>query len=76
MTPLEKQEMPPRVHVIKRGNGWALKRQGATKATKVFETKAAAVEAAQKMLASGFDLIIHKIDGSVEQWKKAKLVTA
>jgi len=60
-----------RVHIIKRDNGWAVKKQGAQKASKIYETKEVAKERANPLRKKGYDLVIHKRDGSIEEWKKA-----
>lgn len=59
-----------RAHVIKRDNGWALKKEGNLKATKVYKTQGDAVKDAQKLRSDGHDIIIHKKDGSIYDWQK------
>jgi len=59
-----------RAHIIKRDNRWAVKKEGNTKATKVYETQNAAVKGAQKLRSNGHDIIIHKKDGSILNWQK------
>ncbi len=61
-----------RVHVIKRGDGWAVKKQGAERATRVYGTKEEAVKGTEKYRSSGHDVIVHKGDGSIEEWKKSR----
>lgn len=62
-----------RVHIISRHNeGWALLKQGATRALKVYPTKEDAVIGSYQFLQLGYDLVIHRKDGSVEQYKKAE----
>ncbi|MBI1224655.1 MAG: DUF2188 domain-containing protein [Bacteroidetes bacterium] len=61
-----------RVHIISRHNeGWAVKKQGASRALKVYPTKDDALFGAFPYLQLGYDLVIHRKDGSVEQYKKA-----
>ncbi len=61
-----------RVHIISRHNeGWAVKKQGASRALKVYSTKDDALLGAFPYLQLGYDLVIHRKDGSVEQYKKA-----
>jgi hypothetical protein len=61
-----------RVHIISRYNGgWAVKKQGAARALKVFPTKEEAVIGSSPYLQLGYDLVIHRKDGSVELYKKA-----
>ena len=64
--------MPKRYHVTKRGEGWAVKREGSQKAAKVHRTKEEAKQDAQKYREKGNDLIIHKEDGTIEKWQKKK----
>lgn len=61
-----------RVHIIKRGNGWAVKKEGGLRASKIYESKDAAKEYTRLYLEKGYDVIVHKRDGSVEKWEKAK----
>jgi hypothetical protein len=58
-----------RVHVISRKDGWAVKKEGNTKASKLFDKKEAAVEGARK-LSKGHDIIVHKKDGSIQKWER------
>lgn len=60
-----------KVHVISRNGGWAVKREGATRASKIYGTKDAAVSGATKS-SKGRDIVIHKRDGSIDRWKKSK----
>ncbi len=62
---------PKRTHVVKRESGWAVKKQGAQRATKVYRTKEQAVKGAEKSRRSGNDVVIHKKDGSIQKWKKS-----
>ncbi len=61
-----------RMHIIKRDTGWAVKREGASKASKVYDTKEEAVKGTDSFSKSGHDVIIHKRDGSIEKWKSSK----
>jgi len=67
-----KKKSIKRTHIIKRGKGWALKKEGNIRATKLYETKDAAIKDAQKDRKNGSDVVIHKTDGTVEKWEKAK----
>jgi hypothetical protein len=60
-----------RIHVISRSGGWAVKKEGNTKASKIYSTKDAAVKGASKS-SKGRDIIVHKKDGSIEKWQKPK----
>ena len=61
-----------RTHVVKRESGWAVKKEGAQRATKVYTTKEQAVKGAEKSRKAGSDVVIHKKDGSIQEWKKSK----
>jgi hypothetical protein len=60
-----------RAHIIKRGSGWAIKKEGALRATKIYSSKEEAIKDARKLKSYGLDLIIHKKDGSIEKWEKS-----
>jgi len=64
--------MAKRYHVTKRGDGWAVKREGSQKASKVYRTKEDAQNDAQRFREKGNDVVIHKRDGSIEKWQKKK----
>jgi hypothetical protein len=61
-----------RYHIITRGKGWALLKESNSQATGLYDKKEEAIVAAEKYRAKGFDVIVHKTNGSVEKWKKAK----
>jgi hypothetical protein len=63
---------PKRTHVVKRDSGWAVKKEGTKRATKVYTTKEQAVKGAEKSRKSGSDVVIHKKDGSIQKWVKSK----
>lgn len=67
-----KTTTPKRTHVVKRDSGWAVKKEGAQRASKVYTTKEQAVKGAEKSRKSGCDVVIHKKDGSIQTWKKSK----
>ena len=69
---MAKNQPVQRTHIVKRDNGWAVKKEGAQRATKIYDTKDKAITGAQKEKKAGSDLIIHKKDGSIEKWQKAK----
>lgn len=60
-----------KIHVISRNGGWAVKREGASRASKIYGTQAAAVSGAKKS-SKGHDVIVHKKDGSIGKWHKSK----
>lgn len=61
-----------RTHVVKRDKGWAVKKEGALRASKVHRTKEDAVRDAQKEKSKGSDIVIHRQDGSIQRWEKGK----
>ena len=61
-----------RAHIVKRDSGWAVKKEGGEKASKVYKTKDEAIKDAEKLREKGTDVIIHKGDGSIQDWKKSK----
>jgi hypothetical protein len=63
---------PKRVHIIKRDDGWAVKKQGAQRASKIYTTKEDAKSGTKELRKNGHDIIIHKRDGSIEEWRKGK----
>lgn len=60
-----------KIHVISRNGGWAVKSEGATRASRVYKTKDAAVKGATNS-SNGRDVVIHKRDGSIDKWKKSQ----
>lgn len=60
-----------KIHVISRNGGWAVKSEGASRASKVYDTKDAAVRGATES-SKGRDIVIHKRDGSIDKWRKSK----
>jgi len=61
-----------RAHIVKRDSGWAVRKEGNEKASKIYPTKEKAIQGAEKLLEEGSDLIIHKGDGSIQDWRKSK----
>jgi hypothetical protein len=64
-----------RIHVMPRKQFWAIRKQGASRALKLYKTKEEAIKNALSFRQSGFDIFIHKNDGSVERWEKAIAVS-
>jgi hypothetical protein len=58
-----------KTHIIKRESGWAIKNENSSRATKVFSTKEKAVKEATKKAKSGGDVIVHKKDGTIQEWR-------
>jgi hypothetical protein len=65
-------ENKSRVHVIKRQDGWVVKKEGALRASKKYTTKEEAVRSARIYWIHGHDLVIHRKDGTIEKWTKSK----
>lgn len=61
-----------RAHIISRDDGWAIKLEGNTKATKIYQNKDSAIKGAKKLVEQGHDVIVHKKDGSIQAWEKGK----
>ncbi|MCY7351636.1 MAG: DUF2188 domain-containing protein [Cytophagaceae bacterium] len=64
---------PRRIHVIYRDQNWITKGEGAQRANKIFKLTRDAVAAADFALKNGKvnAVIVHKMDGTIEKWKKA-----
>jgi uncharacterized protein YdaT len=60
-----------RVHVIKRTDGWVIKKEGAERASRKYDTKQEAVESAKNYYQRGHDIVIHKKDGTIEKWARS-----
>jgi len=55
-----------RIHVVKHGDGWAAKREGATRAGSVHPTQAAAEKAAKETARrEGGEVVVHGRDGRI-----------
>ena len=63
--------MAKKFHVISRNGKWAVKKEGTTRASKIYRSKGAAVRGAQRS-SKGRDVVVHKKDGSIEKWEKSK----
>ncbi|MCK5020327.1 MAG: DUF2188 domain-containing protein [Candidatus Peribacteraceae bacterium] len=55
-----------RIHIISRRQGWAVKKEGALRAMKIFKDRSVAISSALELAWKGFDIIKHKKDGTVE----------
>ncbi|AXJ01989.1 putative DUF2188 protein [Cyclonatronum proteinivorum] len=69
---MEPIKAKPRVHVIKRDKGWAVKIEGAQRALRVFKSKEQAIKVAEMTGKDSGDVVIHKKDGSIQKWIKAE----
>ena len=67
-----KRKRSKRVHVISRKDGWAIKKEDKTRASKIYNNKDSAISSARKLKEKGHDVIIHKKDGSIQNWEKSK----
>jgi hypothetical protein len=61
------------VHVIKRQDRWAVRKHGASRVSKIYQSKEEAVKGAQKLKRKGYDLVIHKKDGSIQRWEESEI---
>ncbi len=61
-----------RIHITSRDKGWAVKKEGLSKASKIYRNKESAINGARKLKTRGHDLVVHKRDGSIQKWEKAK----
>lgn len=61
-----------RTHIVKRESGWAVKKEGNEKASRIYKTKEEAIKGSEKLRDQGSDVIIHKEDGSIQDWKKSR----
>lgn len=59
-----------KVHVISRNGGWAVKKEGNSRASKIYRTQDAAVRGA-RISSKGSDIVVRKRDGSIGKWHKA-----
>ncbi len=59
-----------RVHVISRKDQWAVKKEGTTRASRIYANKQAAVKGAKKIASNDWDVIVHRKDGSIDKWSK------
>ena len=61
------------VHVIKRQDRWAVRKHGAGRVSKIYQSKEEAVKSAKKLKRKGCDLVIHKKDGSIQRWEESEI---
>jgi hypothetical protein len=56
-----------KLHIVPRANGWALKKEGAKVAYRVYSTKAAAIRKAKNLIKQGINsyIIIHNRNGRI-----------
>lgn len=67
-----KSKSNKRVHVISRKDGWAVKKEGNSRASRIYPNKKSAVYNAGRLKSKGHDVVVHKKDGSIQKWEKAK----
>lgn len=60
-----------RVHIVPSKDGWAVKKEGANRASIVTSTKAGAVKAANN-IKSAERIVIHKKDGTIQSNSRKK----
>lgn len=61
-----------RIHVVSHKDGWAVKREGSSKASGVYGGKDVAISKARSLAKKGaaIDVVIHKKDGTIQKWDK------
>jgi hypothetical protein len=59
------------IHVIKHGTSWGVVKGGTLEWLRLFPIKENAVSFARGFILKGFDLIVHRSDGTVERYTKA-----
>jgi hypothetical protein len=67
-----RRQQPKRAHIIARDQGWAIKKEGSTRASSLHQDKNAAINGAKKLKQQGHDIVVHKKDGSIQRWEKGK----
>lgn len=64
-------------HVIPRRDGWAVRKSGAFRASKVFDTRSDAIKYAKgRAQTDGTELYIHRRDGTVRERSSGRLIRA
>ncbi len=58
-----------KVHIIPRKNKWVVKKHNHKKALKVCSEKIEAINLSERYYRDGYDVIIHKNNGDIEEWK-------
>lgn len=60
--------MGKNVHVVRRNEGWAAKKEGAKRASVITPTQAEAIDAGRKIARNaGSELVIHGRDGKIRE---------
>ena len=59
------------IYVPMHRKGWAVKKQGAQRALRLFDSQIKAVAYAVDFRHKGFDVYVHDIQGRVQEWFKA-----
>jgi hypothetical protein len=54
-------------HVISRSGQWAVTRQGASRASRIVESRDGAVLAARRMASGKTEIVVHRTDGTVSR---------
>jgi len=72
MTKKTSKDSSKRAHIISRKDGWAVKKEGKSRASKIYQNRDSAIKGSEKLRQKGHDVIVHKKDGSIKDWKKSK----
>lgn len=63
-------------HILPRNNGWAVKREGSKRASKIFPKKDQAVAfAKKKSIRNESSVFVHKMDGTIQEVTKPLMST-
>jgi uncharacterized protein YdaT len=63
-----------KLHVLPRDNGWAIKREGNSRASRIFDTKRGAVAKAKNMAAHDGYVYVHNKDGAIQRVENGSMV--
>lgn len=60
-----------RIHITKRVDGWALKKEDTNQVSGIYQSKLEAIKKGRRFQKMGYDLIIHNMDGTIQKWEKS-----
>lgn len=67
----EKKIDTSRTHVVKRGDKWAIRKEGSKRVIRLYDSREEAIKSARKRNKKEGDIVIHKKDGSIFRWEKS-----
>ena len=68
------KSLKKRMHIISRGDKWIVKNERLDQVIHTRDSKDEAIDIARNYKELGYDIIIHKKDGSVESWEKTEFL--